>query len=84
MELLQAVHEKWTRDLFDRLIVANAKAAGALLISKDERIHKHYRDTIRRSSHRPQPFSRRFRGDIALGRRQHLIPHEKLAHRRGP
>lgn len=42
----QALHEKWTRDLFDRLIVGNAKAAGAPLVSKDERIRKHYRDAI--------------------------------------
>lgn len=41
-----ALHEKWTRDPFDRLIVANAKAAGASLITKDERIRKHYRRAI--------------------------------------
>lgn len=42
----QALHESWTRDLFDRLIVANAKAAGAQLVTKDERIRKHYRKAI--------------------------------------
>ena len=41
-----AVRENWTRDPFDRLIVGNAKAAGAPLVSKDERIRKHYRDAI--------------------------------------
>ena len=41
-----ALHEKWTRDPFDRLIVANAKAAGAPLVTKDERIRKHYRRSI--------------------------------------
>lgn len=41
-----AIPEKWTRDPFDRLIVANAKAAGALLVTKDERIRKHYRRAI--------------------------------------
>jgi PIN domain nuclease of toxin-antitoxin system len=38
----QAIAEGWTRDPFDRLIVANAKAAGAPLVTKDERIHDHY------------------------------------------
>ncbi len=37
-----ALAETWTRDPFDRLIVANAKAAGAPLVTKDERILKHY------------------------------------------
>jgi len=37
-----ALTERWTRDPFDRLIVANAKAAGAPLITKDERIRDHY------------------------------------------
>ncbi len=37
-----ALAETWTRDPFDRLIVANAKAAGAPLVTKDERILEHY------------------------------------------
>jgi PIN domain nuclease of toxin-antitoxin system len=38
-----ALDEKWSRDPFDRLIVANAKANGfAWLISADEAIRKHY------------------------------------------
>lgn len=38
-----ALDEKWTRDPFDRLIVANAKASGiAPLVSADEEIRKHY------------------------------------------
>ncbi len=41
-----ALKESWTRDPFDRLIVANAKAAGASLVTKDERIRKHYRRAI--------------------------------------
>jgi PIN domain nuclease of toxin-antitoxin system len=41
-----ALKESWTRDPFDRLIVANAKAAGAPLVTKDERIRKHYRRAI--------------------------------------
>jgi PIN domain nuclease of toxin-antitoxin system len=42
-----ALDEKWTRDPFDRLIVANAKANGfAWLISADEEIRKHYPRTV--------------------------------------
>jgi PIN domain nuclease of toxin-antitoxin system len=38
-----ALDEKWTRDPFDRMIVANAKANGfAYLVSSDENIRKHY------------------------------------------
>jgi PIN domain nuclease of toxin-antitoxin system len=41
-----ALKESWTRDPFDRLIVGNAKAAGAPLVTSDERILKHYRRAI--------------------------------------
>lgn len=42
-----ALHEKWTRDPFDRLIVANAKANGfAFLISSDVNISQHYARTL--------------------------------------
>jgi PIN domain nuclease of toxin-antitoxin system len=41
-----ALKETWTRDPFDRLIVANAKAASAQLVTKDERILKHYRRAV--------------------------------------
>ena len=41
-----ALKESWTRDPFDRLIVANAKAADAPLVTTDERILKHYRRAI--------------------------------------
>jgi PIN domain nuclease of toxin-antitoxin system len=37
-----ALSEGWTRDPFDRLIVANAKAAGAGLVTKDQRIRDNY------------------------------------------
>jgi PIN domain nuclease of toxin-antitoxin system len=37
-----ALAEGWTRDPFDRLIVANAKAAGAALVTKDQRIRDNY------------------------------------------
>jgi PIN domain nuclease of toxin-antitoxin system len=37
------IDEKWTRDPFDRTIVAQAKANGlATLVSADEEIRKHY------------------------------------------
>lgn len=42
-----ALDEKWTRDPFDRIIVANAKANGfAWLISADETVRKHYPRTV--------------------------------------
>lgn len=34
--------EKWGRDPFDRLIVANAKANNASLVTKDQKIHRHF------------------------------------------
>jgi PIN domain nuclease of toxin-antitoxin system len=37
-----ALKENWGRDPFDRLIVANAKARGAGLVTKDERIRQHF------------------------------------------
>jgi PIN domain nuclease of toxin-antitoxin system len=42
----QAVDISWTRDPFDRLIVANARANDAPLITKDERIRRHYRRSV--------------------------------------
>ena len=42
-----SLHEKWTRDPFDRIIVAQAKANGlAWLISADEQVAKHYQRTV--------------------------------------
>lgn len=42
-----ALDEKWTRDPFDRLIVANAKVNGfAWLISADEKMREHYPRTV--------------------------------------
>jgi PIN domain nuclease of toxin-antitoxin system len=42
-----ALDEKWTRDPFDRMIVANAKANGfAWLISADGEIAKYYPRTV--------------------------------------
>ncbi len=42
----QARKEKWSRDPFDRLVVAHAKVGNAPLISKDENIRRHYRRTV--------------------------------------
>ena len=41
-----ALKETWGRDPFDRLIVANAKADGAALVTKDEKIHRRYASVI--------------------------------------
>lgn len=42
-----ALDEKWTRDAFDRIIVAQARLNGlAPLISSDEQIAKHYPRTV--------------------------------------
>ena len=42
-----ALDEKWTRDPFDRMIVAQAKVNGLTpLISSDEKIAKHYPRTV--------------------------------------
>ena len=42
-----ALDETWTRDPFDRMVVAQAKANGfALLITADEQIAAHYLRTI--------------------------------------
>jgi PIN domain nuclease of toxin-antitoxin system len=41
-----ALKEKWGRDPFDRLIVGNAKANDAPLITKDEKIHRHFSGAV--------------------------------------
>ena len=41
-----ALSQKWTRDPFDRLIVANAGARNAGLVTKDARIRSHYAGAI--------------------------------------
>ncbi|MBZ5581224.1 MAG: type II toxin-antitoxin system VapC family toxin [Acidobacteriia bacterium] len=42
----RALGEGWVRDPFDRLIVANAKARNAPLVTKDEQILRHYSRAI--------------------------------------
>ena len=42
----KAVHQKWVRDPFDRLIVAQAAANDAVLITKDENIRRHYKHAL--------------------------------------
>ena len=37
-----ALREKWSRDLFDRLIVAQARTRSAPLLTADPHIHRHY------------------------------------------
>jgi PIN domain nuclease of toxin-antitoxin system len=39
----QALSEKWSRDPFDRLIVAHAKARKTPLVTRDEKIRENYR-----------------------------------------
>lgn len=39
---MEALCESWTRDPFDRFIVAHAKAEKARLLTKDKAIRKHY------------------------------------------
>jgi len=41
-----AITEKWGGDPFDRLIVANATADNAPLLTKDQKIHRHYTRAI--------------------------------------
>ena len=41
-----AVQQKWIRDPFDRLIVGHANANEAPLITKDEKIRRHYRRAV--------------------------------------
>lgn len=42
----QAIHMEFTRDPFDRIIVADACINNSYLISKDKNIKKHYKNTV--------------------------------------
>lgn len=41
-----ALNETWTRDPFDRIIVAHSKYRDAYLVTKDEKISNHYLKVI--------------------------------------
>jgi PIN domain nuclease of toxin-antitoxin system len=41
-----ALSQSWIRDPFDRLIVAHAAASDAPLITKDEKIRRHYKRAV--------------------------------------
>jgi PIN domain nuclease of toxin-antitoxin system len=41
-----ALNQSWIRDPFDRLIVAHAAANDAPLITKDEKIRRHYKRAV--------------------------------------
>ena len=42
----ESLKQSWTRDPFDRLIVAQAAVTKSPLITKDEFIHKHYAHAV--------------------------------------
>lgn len=44
--LEQALHLTWTRDPFDRLLVATAALHQAPFISRDRKIHEHYERAV--------------------------------------
>jgi PIN domain nuclease of toxin-antitoxin system len=41
-----SLHQQWTRDPFDRLIVGQAIARGAKLVTKDRLIRRHFRGAV--------------------------------------
>jgi PIN domain nuclease of toxin-antitoxin system len=43
---MQAAKEPWTRDLFDRMIVAQARLAKAVLITRDAEMLAHYNKAL--------------------------------------
>ncbi len=43
---MQSTHESWTRDVFDRIIVAQARLARAALITRDADILAHYNKAV--------------------------------------
>ncbi len=44
--IYEAIDLSWTKDPFDRMIVAQAKHAQAALITKDEQIQQHYKKAV--------------------------------------
>jgi PIN domain nuclease of toxin-antitoxin system len=43
---IAALQQKWTRDPFDRLIVAQAFSRGARLVTKDRYIRRYFKDAV--------------------------------------
>ena len=43
LDIRQAIEQTWTRDPFDRIIVAQSKLADAPLLTKDNTIRKQYK-----------------------------------------
>jgi len=41
-----SLQESWTRDPFDRLIVAQSRLRGAPLLTKDRSIHEHFDEAV--------------------------------------
>ncbi len=41
-----AINASWTRDPFDRLITAHARALDSYLVTSDNVIHKHYKKAV--------------------------------------
>jgi PIN domain nuclease of toxin-antitoxin system len=44
--IAEAIEQTWTRDPFDRIIVAQAAVTQSILVTKDENILKHYAHAI--------------------------------------
>jgi PIN domain nuclease of toxin-antitoxin system len=44
--MASALAESWTRDPFDRLIVARARATELPLLTKDMKIHAHFKAAV--------------------------------------
>ena len=42
----KAIDLSWTRDVFDRLIVAEASTQDAILLTKDKKIQEHYNKAV--------------------------------------
>lgn len=42
----KSIKENWTRDPFDRILTAHARLTGLRLVTKDDKIHKHYKKAV--------------------------------------
>ncbi len=41
-----SLQESWTRDPFDRIVVAQSRLRGAALLTKDRNIHDHFDEAV--------------------------------------